>query len=89
MLKKSKKLGKNTSSKAEIQNISPHGIWILVNNQEVYLPFEEFPWFLKATLKEIYNLKLFHQHHLHWPDLDIDIDIDTLKHLESYPLKYS
>ena len=75
-------------SKAEIQNISNQGIWILVHEKEFFMPFEEFPWFLKATIKEIYNLKLLHGHHLHWPDLDIDIDIDALKHPELYPLKY-
>lgn len=89
MLKKSKKLGKSISVKAEIQNISNRGIWVLVNNQEFFMPFEEFPWFLKATIQEIYNLQLFHGHHLHWPDLDIDIDTAALKNLESYPLKYS
>jgi hypothetical protein len=75
-------------SKAEIQNISNQGIWILVHEKEFFMPFEEFPWFLKATIKEIYNLKLLHGHHLHWPDLDIDIDIEALKHPELYPLKY-
>lgn len=89
MLKKSKKSGKNISVKAEIQNISNHGIWVLVNDQEFFLPFEKFPWFLKATIQQIYNLKFFHDHHLHWPDLDVDIDIDALKHPEAYPLKYS
>lgn len=90
MLKKLKKSGKNISvKKAEVQNISSHGIWILVNDKEIFMPFEEFPWFLKATIKQIYNLELFHEHHLHWPDLDVDVDIDTLKHLEAYPLKYS
>ena len=34
MVKKSKKLGKSISSKAEVQNISEQGIWILVNKQE-------------------------------------------------------
>lgn len=89
MLKKSKKTGKSISAKAEIQNISNHGIWILVNDQEFFLPFEEFPWFLKATIKEIYNVKLFHGHHLHWAELDIDIDIEALKHPEAFPLKYA
>jgi hypothetical protein len=89
MLKKLKKPGKSTLAKAEIQNISNHGIWVLVNDQEFFMPFEEFPWFLKATIKEIYNVKLFHGHHLHWPDLDVDIDIDALKHPELYPLKYA
>ncbi len=89
MLKKSKKPGKNISANAEIQNISSHGIWILVNDQEFFMPFEEFPWFLKATIKEIYNLQLFHGHHLHWPDLDIDIDVESLKNPEKYPLKFA
>jgi hypothetical protein len=84
-----KKPGKRISAKAEIQNISNHGIWVLVNNQEFFMAFEEFPWFLKATIKEIYNVKLFHGHHLHWPDLDIDIDIESLKNPKAYPLKFA
>lgn len=74
---------------AEIQNISHQGIWILVNNEEFFMSFTEFPWFLKATVEQIYALKLFHNKHLHWPELDIDIDIDSLKHPEAYPLKFS
>lgn len=89
MLKKSKKTGKSISAKAEIQNISNHGIWILVNDQEFFMPFEEFPWFLKATIKEIYNVKSFHGHHFHWPELDLDIDIEALNHPEAFPLKYA
>ena len=89
MLKKSNKPGKNISEKAEIQNISNHGIWVLVNGQEFFMPFTEFPWFLKATVEQIYNLEFFHGHHLHWPALDIDIDVEALKNPESYPLKYT
>ena len=89
MLKKLKKPGKNTSVKAEIQNISDQGIWILVEEKEFFMPFIEFPWFLKATIEQIYNLEFFHGNHLHWPALDIDIDLESLKHLNLYPLKYS
>ena len=89
MLKKLKKPGKSISAKAEIQNISNHGIWVLVNDQEFFMPFTEFPWFLKATIEQIYNLEFFHNQHLHWPALDIDIDIESLKHLDSYPLTFS
>lgn len=74
---------------AEIQNISQQGIWILVNNQEFFMPFTEFPWFLKATIEQIYTLEFFNNKHLHWPDLDIDIDIASLKNPEVYPLKFS
>lgn len=85
----SKKLGKNISAKAEVQNISHQGLWILVNDKEFYMPFTEFPWFLKATLDQIYNLELLHENHLHWPALDIDIDRESLKNPDMYPLKYS
>ncbi len=88
MLKKSKKPGKSISVNAEIQNISRHGIWILVNNEEFFMPFTEFPWFLKATIEQICTVEFLHGHHLHWPLLDVDIDVDALKHPELYPLKY-
>ena len=89
MSKISKKLGKNTSDAIEIQNISNQGIWIFVHEKEVFIPFSEFPWFLKATVQQIYNLEFFHGKHLHWPDLDVDIDLESLKSPELYPLKYS
>lgn len=89
MPKKLQKPGKNTSPKAEIQNISKEGIWIWVINQEFFLPFAEFPWFKKATIEQIYDLQFFHNKHLHWPTLDIDIEVASLKHPESYPLMYS
>jgi hypothetical protein len=88
MPKKSKNLGKSISS-AEVQNISHQGIWVLVNQEEFFLSFAKFPWFLKATLEQIYQLELFHNKHLHWPALDIDIAVDALRHPEAYPLQYS
>lgn len=89
MLKKSKKPGKNTTAKIEIQNISERGIWLLANDTELFIPFTKFPWFLKATIRQIYNLEFLHGHHLHWPELDVDIDLNSLKSPESYPLIYS
>ncbi|MDR3551173.1 MAG: DUF2442 domain-containing protein [Candidatus Babeliales bacterium] len=88
MVKKLKNPGKNISN-AEVENISKEGIWVLLTDQEFFLPFTEFPWFKKATIEQIYNLQLFHGKHLHWPSLDVDIDVESLKHLDAYPLKYS
>ncbi len=86
MKKRSKKLGKAISV-AEIQGISKQGMWILVKDREFFLPFEEYPWFAKATINQIYDFKLYHEKHLHWPSLDVDLDIDSLKYPEAYPLK--
>ena len=88
MQKKLKKPGKNTS-KADVLNISSHGMWIMIQDQEFYVPFSQFPWFIKATIEQIYHLELFHEKHLHWPDLDIDIDLESLKNPTAYPLQYS
>ncbi|MBI3316765.1 MAG: DUF2442 domain-containing protein [Candidatus Omnitrophica bacterium] len=84
---KSNKRGKNTS-KAEILNISPNGVWLLVEEREYFLPYEEFPWFEKATVGQVRDVKLLHGHHLYWKALDVDLELDSLKGLSSYPLKY-
>ncbi len=89
MSKISKKPGKTISDVIEIQNISNQGIWIFVHDQEFFIPFNKFPWFLNATVQQIYNLEFFHGKHLHWPDLDVDIELESLKSPDSYPLQYS
>ncbi|HEX5038460.1 MAG TPA: DUF2442 domain-containing protein [bacterium] len=84
---KSHKLGKGISG-AEIQNISSDGIWLLVAGREYFLDYDRYPWFRKATVDEIANVKLLGSNHLHWPDLDVDLEIDSLEHPEKYPLTY-
>ncbi len=84
---KLKNHGKSTSG-AEVIQISPRGIWLLVNDTEYFLPFENFPWFQKATVAQIHNVQLLHRFHLRWPDLDVDLALDSLARLEQYPLVY-
>jgi hypothetical protein len=85
MLKKLKTLGKNISV-AEIHMVSKDGMWLLIKDQEFFLPFTEYPWFKKATVSQIFNVKVFHKTHLHWPALDVDLDIETLQFPEKYKL---
>ena len=80
--------GKNTS-KVEILNISIHGIWLYVNGKEYFLSHEEYPWFKDAKIKEIYNVQLLHESHLHWPELDVDLELDSLENPEQYPLVFN
>lgn len=87
MPKTSKKIGKDISA-IEIQSISKWGIWLLIYEQEFFLPFSEYPWFEKATISDIYNFELHHNKHLHWPMIDVDVEIDALKNPHAYPLKY-
>lgn len=82
---KSQRLGKSTS-RVEVQGITPQGIWLWVSGREYFLCYEEFPWFRKATIDQVSRVELHHGHHLHWPQLDVDLELDSLDDLEKYPL---
>ena len=73
---------------AEVQDISRNGIWLLVQGKEYFLAHADYPWFKDAKLAAIYNLKLLHGTHLHWPDLDVDLELESLQQPEKYPLVF-
>lgn len=84
---KSSSVGNNTLE-AEVTNVSPHGIWLIVHDREYFLPYDEFPWFQSAPVRSVFNVHLSHKTHLFWPDLDIDLHLDMFSSLQSYPLVY-
>ena len=77
--------GRSTSL-VEVTNVSPHGFWLFVGEQELFVPFKDFPWFKDASIRQITSVELPSAHHLYWPDLDIDLAVDSLTHPERYPL---
>jgi hypothetical protein len=70
----------------EIASISERGIWLLVDEEEHFLPFEQFPWFRSATVEQIYNVERLSADHLRWPALDVDLSIDSIRDPGRYPL---
>jgi len=87
--KKSKKPGKGTSKpEAEVLNVSPHGLWLLAAGREYFLPYTRYPWFKNAKVKDLYQVKLLHGYHLHWPTLDVDLEVQSLNKEANYPLVY-
>ena len=74
------------TSVVELSNVSPHGLWLLVDEREIYLPFAEFPWFRDASIAELSVIAHPAPDHLRWPDLDVDLSIDSIDHPERYPL---
>jgi len=73
--------------KIEVTNISVHGFWVLVNDKEYFISFEDFPWFKEKTIKEITNVTLFGDNHLYWEDLDVDLTLDMIENPQRYPLQ--
>jgi hypothetical protein len=82
---KSVPLGKDTSE-VEVLNVSRHGFWLLIGAEELFIPFDQFPWFRDATIAQITNVSLPSSHHLYWPDLDVDLSVDSVRHPEKFPL---
>jgi hypothetical protein len=82
---KSVRHGEDTSN-VEVTNVSKHGFWLLIQEREYFLPFDQFPWFRKAPIGHLLNVVLPQPHHLYWPDLDIDLAVESIEHPERYPL---
>lgn len=70
----------------EVTNISSHGLWLLSDDRELFLSFEEFPWFKQAPIGQILNVEEVTPGHFYWPDLDIDLSVESIEHPERFPL---
>ena len=85
--KKSGKSSSRNKNKPEILNISPFGMWILLNQKEYFIDYSHYPWFKEANVREIGNVRMIGlSSGLHWPDLDIDVSIEALENPEQFPL---
>lgn len=85
MKMKSEIAGKNTLE-VEVTNISVHGFWLLLGENEFFLPFNDFPWFKDARISEISDVSLLNDQHLFWEKLDIDLTLNMIQNPQNYPL---
>jgi hypothetical protein len=60
---------------------------VLVGDEELYLPYQEFPWFEAATIRDVMTVEQPSPGHLYWPTLDVDLGLETIRHPERFPLK--
>ena len=72
--------------KPEVLNVSPHGFWLMIADQELFLAFADFPWFRKATLEQLFDIEFSHGNHLYWPQLDVDLDLERIRNPETFPM---
>ena len=73
-------------SAVEVTNISKHGFWILVRDEELFLPFAEFPWFRDVAVGKILHVELPSEDHLYWPELDVNLAVESVRHPDKFPL---
>ncbi len=75
------------TSVPEVTHVSTHGIWLLSDDREFFLSFDDFPWFKDASIGKISNVEKLSSGHFYWPDLDVDIGIETIQQPDKFPLK--
>jgi len=78
--------GKNTLV-VEVTNVSTHGIWLLNQKGELFMSYDDFPWFKNQTIKSIINIEELSSGHYYWPDINVDLTDKMIEHPERFPLK--
>jgi len=77
--------GSGTSA-AEVTHVSRHGFWLLLDAEELLVPFESFPWFRQATIGQLVDVQWPSADHLHWPQLDVDLSVASIRNPDDFPL---
>ena len=73
-------------SAVEVTNVSPNGFSLLVDGEELAVPFDQFPWFRDATIGQISRVERPAPLHPCWPELDIDLAVESIRDPAKFPL---
>ena len=74
-------------SAVEVTNISAHGVWLLAHGKELFMSYDDFPWFRDQSVKSITNVEEPSPGHFYWPDIDVDVTEEIIENPEKFPLK--
>ena len=75
-----------TVTSVEVTNISKHGFWLLLDEEELFLAFADFPWFRDAKVAELASVERPTTDHLYWPALDVDLSVRSIRTPGEFPL---
>lgn len=75
-----------STSAAEVTHVSRHGFWLLLDGEELLLPFADFPWFRKASIEQLCDVQRPTPEHLYWPQLDVDLAVESVRNPGAFPL---
>jgi len=74
------------TSGVEVTNVSLHGFWLLLGDEELPVSFAQFPWFKKATIEQLLDVQRPTENHLFWPQLDVDLSVESIRDPSAFPL---
>ena len=78
--------GNNTLA-VEVTNVSAHGLWLFAHDKELFMSYEDFPWFKNQTIESIFNVEEQDSNHFYWPDMMLTLHLESIEHPERFPLK--
>lgn len=70
----------------EVTQVSKHGFALLLNGEELLVPFALFPWFRQATIPQLFMVEWPTPNHLYWPLLDVDLSVESIRDPSAFPL---
>ena len=74
------------TSQVEITHVSKHGLWLLLGEEELFLSFDNFPWFKAANIEQLCEVEHPAENHLYWPLLDVDLAVESIRNPAAFPL---
>lgn len=74
-------------SEVEVSMASNKGFWLLLGKEELFVPYNEFPWFKNATIEEISSIEWPTPDHLYWPLIDVDLSVESIRNPSKFPLR--
>lgn len=73
------------TSAVEVTNISSHGVWLLAHDRELFMSYDDFPWFKEQPVRVIMHVEEPSPGHFYWPDIDVDLTQEIIEHPERFP----
>jgi len=70
----------------EITHISSHGVWLLTDQEELFMSYQDFPWFKNQPVNAIIEVEEVSRGHFYWSKIDVDLTVEMIKHPETFPL---
>ena len=77
----------NDTLAIKVAHISSHGIWLLAHDEELFMPYKDFPWFKQQPIEAILNVEEPSPNHYYWPVIDVDLTKEIINNPDRYPFK--
>ena len=75
-----------STSEIEVSLVSSKGFWLLLEDEELFVSYSDFPWFKQATVEQITTVERPSSDHLYWPLIDVDLAVTSIRDPASFPL---